>query len=469
MKENKNKLKKWSLTSFLSLTIILTIITSAIAISRISQTANDQTHANKERLSDDLQKENKDQKLDLDTLITNKSLGVIRLKNINKEYITDKLNLLNKNHHLDLSQLSYNRINFSNVTISAKQNSNNYKREVKISFIPTDDQTSDQDINNHKVKLTAEYDQDDTICTKIGYFTNDNKEIVIEKFKETVVQVPEFLPEYITSLAKVFESNQNQTIKGIEAWDTSNVTDFSKAFFIAKKFNQALTWDTSKAKDMRSMFQGALAFNSSLGDKFDTSNVTNMWGMFQQATSFNQSLGDKFDTSKVTNMAAMFNIASSFNQSLGDKFVLNIKDPKNYKAIFWSAKSFNQDLSHWELPVDNIREFMAKHVRDWEDKNLPLSITRDTNLIAFKNSIKNFLNQSLQNKIVAKQSYKDILEVIKQELNSNFDNVESVELMTGFSKESKITDLDPEGLLNQKIRLKINNRIGLELDLKVVK
>ncbi|SYV96504.1 Mycoplasma protein of uncharacterised function, DUF285, partial [Mycoplasma putrefaciens] len=57
--------------------------------------------------------------------------------------------------------------------------------------------------------------------------------------------------------------------------------------------------------------------------------------MFQQATSFNQSLGDKFDTSKVTNMAAMFNIASSFNQSLGDKFVLNIKDPKNYKAIFW--------------------------------------------------------------------------------------------------------------------------------------
>ncbi|SYV96503.1 Uncharacterised protein [Mycoplasma putrefaciens] len=100
---------------------------------------------------------------------------------------------------------------------------------------------------------------------------------------------------------------------------------------------------------------------------------------------------------------------------------------------------------------------------------MPLSITRDTNLIAFKNSIKNFLNQSLQNKIVAKQSYKDILEVIKQELNSNFDNVESVELMTGFSKESKITDLDPEGLLNKKIRLKINNRIGLELDLKVVK
>lgn len=66
------------------------------------------------------------------------------------------------------------------------------------------------------------------------------------------------------------------TGEGLDAWDTSSVTDMSLMFRYTPSFNGDLSnWNVSKVRSMRSMFQEAIAFNSDLSN-WDLSNVVDI-------------------------------------------------------------------------------------------------------------------------------------------------------------------------------------------------
>ncbi|KEZ18003.1 BspA family leucine-rich repeat surface protein [Mycoplasma capricolum] len=197
-------------------------------------------------------------------------------------------------------------------------------------------------LSNEKLEIETLYDpNDETICTQIGYFTNDNDEIQIEQFKPTTKKVPKVLPKEITSLKAAFADNKNKTIDGIEYWDTSNITNMSELFTKTTLFNQDISnWNTSNVDDMSFMFEDSNSFNQDISN-WDTSNVKNMNKMFSNAKNFNQEISTKkigdesnqyigWNTSFVKNMNEMFNGADSFNQNISNWNILNLENFNNF-------------------------------------------------------------------------------------------------------------------------------------------
>ncbi|EOA07223.1 Hypothetical protein, predicted transmembrane protein, DUF285 family [Mycoplasma yeatsii 13926] len=194
-------------------------------------------------------------------------------------------------------------------------------------------------------KEKSVYESDNKKCTKIGWVEFSDGTIQIEKFHADVVEVVDKLPEEITSLASAFEGLKAKSIKGIEKWDTSKVTNFSKMFKDAKAFNQDINkWNTSKVTDMSFMFSGAEKFNQYVGD-WNTSKVTNMESMFENAITFNQALNN-WNTLNVTNMSRMFAKAEKFNHNLSK---WNTENVEKMISMFDGAKEFSQDLSSWNI------------------------------------------------------------------------------------------------------------------------
>ena len=77
----------------------------------------------------------------------------------------------------------------------------------------------------------------------------------------------------------------------MSTWDTSQVTDFTYAFY-GVWFNEDLShWDVSNATNMDSMFNNAGAFNQDIGD-WDVSSVTSMQNMFRYASAFDDHISD---------------------------------------------------------------------------------------------------------------------------------------------------------------------------------
>ncbi|EOA07206.1 Hypothetical protein, predicted transmembrane protein, DUF285 family [Mycoplasma yeatsii 13926] len=138
------------------------------------------------------------------------------------------------------------------------------------------------------------YDENDpTKCIEIGYFKNNEGEWQIQHFPESVEKVPDVLPSCITSLNGAFWGNKNTEIKGIEKWNTSNVTNMSYMFNNAESFNQNI--NTKKVTRE----------NGTTYIAWDTSQVTSMESMFERAKSFNQNISN-WDTSSLINAEAIF-------------------------------------------------------------------------------------------------------------------------------------------------------------------
>ena len=104
---------------------------------------------------------------------------------------------------------------------------------------------------------------------------------------------------------------------------TTIVDKMSFLFHNATTFNKSVrSWDTSSVYAMDYMFAGAYAFNQDVSN-FDTSNVQNMEYMFSMEGSSNTPFNNanlpgigRWNTSKVTTMNKMFFNAKSFNQNL---------------------------------------------------------------------------------------------------------------------------------------------------------
>ena len=147
----------------------------------------------------------------------------------------------------------------------------------------------------------------------------------------------------VTDMSNMF-SNASQFNQNIGNWNTSNVTTMSSMFSGATLFNQNIgSWNTAKVNNMGSMFSFASNFNRNIGS-WNTSLVTDMSNMFSSANGFNQNIGN-WDTSKVTNMTGMFNNAYAFNQDIGN---WNTSNVSSMFSMFSNAYSFNQDINNWD-------------------------------------------------------------------------------------------------------------------------
>ncbi len=163
------------------------------------------------------------------------------------------------------------------------------------------------------------------------------------------------------------DSDFNQDIS---TWDTSKVTNMSYMFYNANAFDQDISgWDTSKVTDMSGMLSATSFNNGGKPLSLNTSKVTNMSHMFYNANAFDQDISG-WDTSKVTDMSGMLS-ATSFNNG-GKPLSLNTAQVTNMFKMFDGARSFNQDISHWDTSnvtnmsnmFDGARSF-NQDISDW--------------------------------------------------------------------------------------------------------
>ncbi|AJM71746.1 BspA family leucine-rich repeat surface protein [Mycoplasma yeatsii] len=323
-------MKKKLLWIIAPILILLALIGTGIGVA-VAKKPNSNTQNKTDEENKNPNQDNENQKINLSDL-TKKVLGTIEEQNLNKKTILNKLKELNVEiKDRDLSSLSVEISEFSAVIKSTTKDLK-FSGEVEVRFIPVDGNGS----NNRR---TAVYNEDKSICKKIGYSINQDGNWMVKQFDINTSKVPEELPWFITSLVGLFSENKNERIEGIEKWDTSNITVMSF------------------------MFERALSFNQPLND-WNTSNVTNMFAMFSGAKSFNQPLNN-WNTSKVTNMRLMFDGAKSFNQDISNWDTSNVTD---MTAMFQKAPSFNQDISNWN--VDNVTEF-EDFSHDFPESNHP--------------------------------------------------------------------------------------------------
>ena len=133
----------------------------------------------------------------------------------------------------------------------------------------------------------------------------------------------------------------------IEDWDTSRVTDMSKAFRTYPHFNRDISrWDVSRVTNMSGMFFGAEVFDQPL-ERWDTGRVTDMSYMFYGARVFNRPL-ERWDTGRVTNMQGMFFAAKTFRQSLA-----------RWTVTTSAARPVVLYLTYGDMPIDDNNPSMS--------------------------------------------------------------------------------------------------------------
>ncbi|KNG79810.1 BspA family leucine-rich repeat surface protein [Mycoplasma sp. HU2014] len=235
--------------------------------------------------------------------------------------------------------------------------------------------------------------------TEIGYFINEKGVFQIHKFNWNTEIVTSLLPSIITDLSEAFKRNKHQVIKGIEYWDTSNVTSMERMFQSATEFNSDISrWNTSKVTNMQNMFSVAENFNQNISTKeiknsdgssyiaWDTSNLIHMNSMFSSAKNFNGDISN-WDVSNVTEMYGIFMNSLSFNQPLNNWDVSNVTD---MSSLFMSAKSFNQDLNNWDVSNVTLMEAMFYDAENFNGDISNWDTSNVTNMYVMFDEAKNF-------------------------------------------------------------------------------
>ena len=166
------------------------------------------------------------------------------------------------------------------------------------------------------------------------------------------------------------DSKTDFTIKGIEDWDVSNVTNmhytFATSGIYAPNYNigNLGKWDVSNVTNMNRMFQsaGMRATNVYIGDltNWKTGKVTDMSAMFEnfadKAPTWNIGNLGKWDVSNVTDMSDMFwKCAGSSNTfNIGDLSNWNTGNVTDMSGMFswtgFSVSNFNiGNIGKWDV------------------------------------------------------------------------------------------------------------------------
>ncbi len=113
--------------------------------------------------------------------------------------------------------------------------------------------------------------------------------------------------EFLMRLIKEYLYGDNpRNLPPIGSWDVSKVTNMSRLFHGASRFDEDISgWDVSNVTNMSEMFVNCQIFDKPLND-WKVGNVTNMDRMFMGCHKFNQPL-DKWNVDNVTSYEDMFN------------------------------------------------------------------------------------------------------------------------------------------------------------------
>lgn len=219
----------------------------------------------------------------------------------------------------------------------------------------------------------------------------------------------------VTDMGQMFYMVKTESLPEIEDWDTSNVTKMNSLFSYCNKLTSLdiSKWDTSKVTDMSKMFNHTDLLTtdglkgltdlktSNVTDmsgmftqtgvevldlsKFDTSKVTNMSTMFSFNSMHLKKIIGKFDTSKVTNMNQMFYGSSSSNASTIDDFSeFNIDKwdtgkVTNFQSMFSNTEYTNLDITkNWNMTAGSDLKSMFSNCRNLQSIDLSNWITRQS-------------------------------------------------------------------------------------------
>ena len=117
----------------------------------------------------------------------------------------------------------------------------------------------------------------------------------------------------------------------------------------ARKLQSIEQWGDMQWESMRQAFKGASNMVYRATDAPDLSLVTDMSSMFFSAQSFNGDLSG-WDVSSVTDMSSMFFSARSFN---GDLSGWDVSSVTGMNLMFFFANAFDQNLGNWYIVLDN--------------------------------------------------------------------------------------------------------------------
>ncbi|MEX0314360.1 MAG: BspA family leucine-rich repeat surface protein, partial [Allomuricauda sp.] len=108
--------------------------------------------------------------------------------------------------------------------------------------------------------------------------------------------------------------------KGLETWNTENVTTMQNMFSGADSFNGNISgWNTQNVTTMQNMFSGADSFNGNISG-WNTQNVTTMQNMFAGAEAFDQNLGN-WNIQNVTDMENMLDDSGMSKENYGNTLI----------------------------------------------------------------------------------------------------------------------------------------------------
>lgn len=144
------------------------------------------------------------------------------------------------------------------------------------------------------------------------------------------------------------------SLKGLENWDVSSVTNMYSMFGSAKRITNldALSnWDVSNVTGMNNMFYGLQITNVDAFADWDVSSVTNMNSMFNRCSALTNLNGlEKWDVSNVTDMYCMFAVCTSLTNISGLKD-WDVSNVTNTVSMFYgcSALANLTDLVNWDV------------------------------------------------------------------------------------------------------------------------
>ena len=172
----------------------------------------------------------------------------------------------------------------------------------------------------------------------------------------------------ITFGGTVSSTATNVFNQDISNWNVSSGSTFAEMFSRCPNFNQPIgNWNVSSSLSFSRMFFGNSNFNQDLSNWY-TGNATSMNAMFYSATSFNQDIGN-WDVSNVTNMREMFYNATSFDQDIGDWDTGNVTDLYRFNQ----NGIINQDFSSWDLSNVSIMYQMFYNNRFFNNGGQPMT------------------------------------------------------------------------------------------------
>ena len=271
-------------------------------------------------------------------------------------------NILAMFYNSEAEKLYLNNFDTSNVVYMGAMFSSAKAKEIDVSSFDTSKVQEMNDMfRNAQVKTLDLSSFDTSNVIKMNYMFSGCQTLTIKGLEN-------FNTSKVTEMIGVFANSKAKSLN-LSSFDTSNVTSMERMFYNTNAIELKLnSFNTSKVTNMKSMFYGSNAtiidtssFNtSSVTDmsymfydtktksidvsNFNTKNTVNMEGMFSHSKATNFNLNG-LDTRNVTNMKYMFSATlmeildlSSFDTSKVTDMEGMFREPINLKTIYVGNK-----------------------------------------------------------------------------------------------------------------------------------